>query len=361
MQLNLNRRLFLNALSRVVTPASKGGIMPILSNVLIAFDARENEAVLCTTDLELSMSTSVDCLPSESTKILVNARGLHDALKNLEGEDVLTTIDEKSLTLGQGKAKFKFPLSDPEEFPEFQKVDGTAFKVEAGILRSLIGKVDFAISADETRYVLTGMLMEVRGTMMTTVGTDGFRMAVYHQGIADAANTPKIVIPKKTVGEIEHLLPQEGTVVITVEDKKIKIVTAEATIVSRLIEGAYPDYESVVPRMSEDRLIKVDRKEFLKAVRQVSVMANKGQPADFVLKDGQITLKVESDRGDAERVVPVNTPITEPLQLHFNTKFLIDTLTHVEQDEVRMFLPATYGAALIEEGEYKNVIMPVRI
>ena len=234
-------------------------------------------------------------------------------------------------------------------------IDGTSFL-------EMIEKVSFAISVDETRYILTGMHISGNEGNIFVVGTDGFRMAFYQKPIEGMKNFKGITIPKRSLSEIERIIDEGENVKMTLEEKHIQISTKNIIVVSRVIEGSFPDYENVIPQ-TNDNIVRLDKESFVKGLKKVSSIIGRSEPIKMNLSKGKLEMEAESDIGRAKEILDINYD-GENVTLNFNVRFVMDVVSHIESNIVIMSAPTTYGAVLFKEENnenYKNIVMPIRI
>jgi DNA polymerase-3 subunit beta len=226
----------------------------------------------------------------------------------------------------------------------------------------MIEKVGFAVSVDETRYILTGMFMKGTEGEIAVVGTDGFRMALYQKEAKGIKGFQGITIPKRSVSEIEKVINDEDEVKISIDEKHVQLSTNKIKIISRTIEGSFPDYENVLP-LGNTNIATVLREDFLKGLKKVSSIMGRSEPVKMTLADEGMTIEAESDIGRAKEIIDIKY-VGEETSMNFNVRFLLDVVTHVFGETLTLSAPKTYGAVLFkgEDGEeYKNIVMPIRI
>lgn len=369
MKIELDRQHFLEKvdLLKGITKTKKD--MPILRNVLIELPAGRMTA----TDLTITAITNIKTsYTGEPAKICVKGAPLEEVLCNLKGQNIDLEYPDNvpggqftgELTIAQDRAHVGIVISDPDEFPEMPVInDIETIKLPAKDILAGINKVFYAISRDETRYVLTGMLMEVRDHHLVVCGTDGFRMALWKKDLKDEDDTPQIVIAAANVKVIKETIDENSNVGIVIASEKVQLMTERVTIITRTISGAYPDYTAVIGT-SLDNIAFIKRAELINAINFVSSVYVKDNRIRIQrVKDGEaeaVRVCMESDSGKAEITIDAKFKSAEPMYFAFNPKFLLDALEHLAGDEVLVRYPATYGAIVMEEDDYTCVIMPIR-
>jgi DNA polymerase-3 subunit beta len=244
------------------------------------------------------------------------------------------------------------------------------FKLAASDLKRLIDKTQFAISTEETRYYLNGIYLHAAGDAkaptLRAVATDGHRLAQCEFPLPEgAAGMPGIIVPRKTVGEVQRLIENgEGEVAVELSAGKIRFTIGDVVLVSKLIDGTFPDYGRVIPANNDKNLI-VDKKEFEAAVDRVSTVASeRGRAVKLSLGDNKLTLSVTNpDSGSATEEIEVDYD-SEPLDIGFNSRYLLDIADQIEGEVAVLKLADPGSPTLIEDKDAKGalyVLMPMRV
>jgi DNA polymerase-3 subunit beta len=244
---------------------------------------------------------------------------------------------------------------------------GEEMEVEADKLCKMIDKTRFAISNDETRYYLNGLFLQGMkkedGFELRTVATDGHRMALSFLSDVKIKTPFGVILPKKSVAEIRRTIDGSKTIKISVSRVKIKVQTAQTTIVSKLIDGEYPDYEKIIPKNNE-KIIVLNKKTFFDCVDRVSTVANdKHRSVKLVVEGGKFILQVNTNDGSfAYEELDVNYS-GDKIEVGFNSRFLLDILTQVDKEDLSMRFKDNVSPAIIEAKDMNSVfvIMPVRV
>lgn len=361
MKIIIDKNIILQPVSKVVSITEKRSLMPILSNILIHF--KKENATVYSTDLEVSAITNIECSAENEKKVVVHGRKFLEILKELDSGDITVNIDENIMSIKQKKTEITLSLQDPEEFPETKEIEiKEEFVIKGKRLLELINKVGFAVSIDETRYILTGMFIKGVEGEMVAVGTDGFRMALYQKKMQEIKGFQGITIPKRSISEIEKVINDEDEVKISIDEKHVQISTEKIKIISRIIEGNFPDYENVLPAGNTNIAI-IQREDFLKGLKKVSSIIGRSEPIKMTLVDKNMIIEAESDIGRAKEVIDIQYT-GEEISMNFNVRFLLDVVAHTFGETLTISAPKTYGAVLFkgEDGEeYKNIVMPIRI
>jgi len=304
----------------------------------------------------------------------VPAHTLFEIVRKLaDGAEVrLETDGAEQMLLTSGRSRFHLACLSPDSFPDLKSGSFThTFSLPAASLRELIERTQFAISNEETRYYLNGIYVHTlevnKQPVLRAVATDGHRMArAETEAPAGAAGMPGIIIPKKTVGEIQKLLDgADGDVGIEISDTKSRCTLDGVVLLSKLIEGTFPDYERVTPK-NNDKQLNVDRASFATAVDRVSTIASDrgGKAVKLSVKDGNLELSVTNpDHGTATEEIAVEFE-PETFEIGFNARYLLDIISQIRStNAVFLFNDAGSPTLVKEDGDAKAlyVLMPMRV
>lgn len=372
MKVTLERNHLLKSLGHVHRVVERRNTYPILANVLMK--AGDGGLDLRATDLDIEVTESVPAMVATPGTTTVPAHTLYEIVRKLaDGAEVrLETTGSDQMLLSSGRSRFNLACLSPDSFPDLKSGTFThTFTIAAATLRELIERTQFAISNEETRYYLNGIYMhtlEVGGTtVLRAVATDGHRMArAETDAPAGAKGMPGIIVPKKTVGEVQKLLEgADGDVTVEVSDTKIRFTLNGIVLLSKLIEGTFPDYERVTPK-NNDKTMNVDRVSFATAVDRVSTIASDrgGKAVKLSMKDGNLELSVTNpDHGTASEEIAVEFE-PESFEIGFNARYLLDIIAQIRSDNaVFQFNDAGSPTLVKEDGDAKAlyVLMPMRV
>jgi DNA polymerase-3 subunit beta len=371
MRLRIDRANLLKALNHVHRVVERRNTIPILANVLIS--AEGGELALKATDLDMEV---VDRVPAEIERggaATVPAHMLYDIVRKLpEGAEIsLDSGSGQTMALTAGRARFALQMLPEADFPDLAAADlAVVFKLPAEQLRRLIDRTQFAISTEETRYYLNGIYFHVVGeggeARLRAVATDGHRLARAEIAAPEgSAGMPGVIVPRKTVGEIQKLLEDpEAEVQLALSGTKIRLTIGNVVLTSKLIDGTFPDYERVIPR-ANDKELKVDKADFERAVDRVStISADRGRAVKLSLSDDRMVLAVNNpDSGSATDEIPVDYS-AEPLEIGFNSRYLLDIAAQLTSGDAVFKLADPGSPTLIQDGgdaEALYVLMPMRV
>ena len=372
MKVTLERNALLKSLGHVHRVVERRNTYPILANVLLK--AADGRVDLRATDLDIEITESVPAMVGTAGTTTVPAHTLYEIIRKLsDGAEVrLETEGGDQMLLTSGRSRFHLACLSPDSFPDPKSgAFSHEFSIPAATLRELIERTQFAISNEETRYYLNGIYLhtiETGGaTLLRAVATDGHRMArAETEAPAGAKGMPGISVPKKTVGEVQKLLEgAEGDIGVEVSDTKIRFTLGGVVLLSKLIDGTFPDYDRVTPK-NNDKAMNVDRATFATAVDRVSTIASDrgGKAVKLSMKDGNLELSVTNpDHGTATEELAVDFD-TESFEIGFNARYLLDIIAQIRSDNaVFLFNDAGSPTLVKEDGEARAlyVLMPMRV
>jgi len=372
MKVTVERAELLKSLGHVHRVVERRNTIPILANVLIRAD-KSNLAFKATDlDLEITETIAAEVGPGGSTT--VPAHMFYEIVRKLpEGAQIGLDAggDRAMLTIRAGRSRFTLQTLPESDFPDLAAGDMThSFKLAAADLKRLIDKTQFAISTEETRYYLNGIYLHTAGPAkapaLRAVATDGHRLAQVELALpAGAAGMPGVIVPRKTVGEVQRLIADtDGEVAIELSQGKIRFTLGDVVLTSKLIDGTFPDYGRVIPAHNDKELI-VDKKEFEQAVDRVStVSSERGRAVKLSLSSGKLMLSVTNpDSGSATEEIEAEYA-SDPLDIGFNSRYLLDIAAQLEGEAAVLKLADPGSPTLIQDREAKGalyVLMPMRV
>lgn len=367
MEVRISRETFLNGLQRVQGIVESKGAMPILSHLLLS---TEKDAVqIRATDLEIGASGVYGANVIAEGAVSLSARKLFDIVRELPNLEVHLLKEENNwVTLKCGKSKFRLPGLPAEDFPSLPDYSEEGLlEFECKSLREMIRKTFFALSPDETRQALNGLLLESEGGKASMVGTDGHRLSMITRQIAKAKGGEKqsFVIPKKALAELVKLMEDDdATLAFSSKNNHIAFMQGKQVIVSRKIDGKFPNYQQVIP--SDNKLqVKVNRNEFQHALKRVALLADeKSKMVRFDIQKGTMTLISDTtDLGAATEEIAVDYAGGE-VSIGLNAKYVLDVLNVIEDEEVILNLRDQNSSCLItvpSDNEFLSIVMPMRL
>jgi DNA polymerase-3 subunit beta len=340
--------------------------MPVLSHVLLKVD--KNKIEISATDLETTMSTWSHAEVSREGSIALPARKLYEIVKELEtGEIEVEEIGSHWVEIRSSSALFKIAGLPSDDFPIIPELHSdNLFSVESSLLEEMVSKTIFAVSPDELRRNLAGIYFEEAGSKsMRLVATDGHRLSLVEKNIDSRVKFGKgFVVPKKGVAELRKVLKLSDKVRIGMGDNFFMAEGEEIILIARLIDADFPDYRQVTPEVTKATLT-VDRNEFLKALKRVSILSSeKTRSVKFIInRDGMTMISVSPEVGEAKETIALDYA-GDPIELGFNARYLMDVLEVISQEKVQIGLIDELSPAVLRpEGDevYLSVIMPMRV
>ncbi len=372
MKITVERAELLKSLGHVHRVVERRNTIPILANVLIR--AEKAKLAFKATDLDLEVTETIAAEVGPGGSTTVPAHMFYEIVRKLpEGAQIVLEAsgDRAVLAIRAGKSRFTLQTLPESDFPDLAAGDMThSFKLSAADLKRLIDKTQFAISTEETRYYLNGIYLHAAGTAkaptLRAVATDGHRLAQVELPLPEgAAGMPGIIVPRKTVGEVQRLIEDPtGEVSIELSQGKIRFTIGDVVLTSKLIDGTFPDYSRVIP-VGNDKELTVDKKEFEQAVDRVAtVSSERGRAVKLSLSNGKLMLSVTNpDSGSATEEIEVEYG-SDPLDIGFNSRYLLDIAAQIEGEAAVLKLADPGSPTLIQDRDAKGalyVLMPMRV
>ena len=375
MEFKINSTDLLKALSHIHGIVEVRHTLPILSNIIL--EAKDDKLILSSTNLDIYCSDKIKAEVLQSGEVSVSAVTFFEIIKRLpSGSEVLMIMEEgeNEIRLTCGRSKFNLSTLKTDDFPIISDSDlSTNFVLSADELIRIIDKTKFAVSNEETRYYLNGIFLHKaeRNSIqfLRAVATDGHRLAQYDiplpQGAEDITG---IIIPKKTIYELRKVLDDaNGDVSVSLNENKIKFSFNDLKVVSKVIDGTFPDYTRVIPQKN-DKNFKTNNSDLKNAIDRVSAVAaneeSKSKAIKFCIENNSLSLSVESQsKGSANETIDVNYG-GDKVDIGFNSKYIIDICNEVDGDEISISLSDSISPAIILDKTDENlffVLMPMRI
>ena len=375
MEFKINSTDLLKALSHIHGIVEVRHTLPILSNIIL--EAKDDKLILSSTNLDIYCSDKIRAEVLKSGEVSVSAVTFFEIIKRLpSGSEVLMIMEEgeNEIRLTCGRSKFNLSTLKTDDFPIISDSDlSTNFVLSADELIRIIDKTKFAVSNEETRYYLNGIFLHKaeRNSIqfLRAVATDGHRLAQYDiplpQGAEDITG---IIIPKKTIYELRKVLDDaNGDVSVSLNENKIKFSFNDLKVVSKVIDGTFPDYTKVIPQKN-DKNFKTNNSDLKNAIDRVSAVAaneeSKSKAIKFCIENNSLSLSVESQtKGSANEMIDVNYS-GDKVDIGFNSKYITDICNEVDGDEISISLSDSISPAIILDKTDENlffVLMPMRI
>ncbi|MGI9277718.1 MAG: DNA polymerase III subunit beta [Endozoicomonas sp.] len=367
MKFTINREALLKPLQLVAGVVERRQTLPVLSNVLMVVDG--DQLSLTGTDLEVELvgRVTLDDV-SEGGEITVPARKLMDICKSLPENAMIEFYqDDQRVKLKAGRSRFTLSTLPANEFPSIEEEAGSlTFTIGQSRLRRLIDRTAFAMAQQDVRYYLNGMLLEVSQNALRSVATDGHRLAMC--GVDADINQQdrhQVIVPRKGILEMARLLTEGDEMVhINLGANHIRAKTGDFMFTSKLVDGKFPDYDRVIPK-GGDKIVVGDRQQLRQAFQRASILSNeKYRGIRLILSDGLLKVMANNpEQEEAEEELSLGYH-GESIEVGFNVSYLLDVLSVISGESVKITLSDPNSSALIEEseaGDSTYVVMPMRL
>jgi DNA polymerase III subunit beta len=363
MKATISRDHLLKAIQTVHPAVSTRSTLPILSHLLI--EAKKGQIQVTATDLELGISTQVQAEVAEEGSVAVPGKRIYDLLRDLPSEMIyLSAKKNQQMTIECGKRLFKVMGLPKEEFPKLPTIGGSdTLTIDQGVLQAMLSLTYFSVSKDESRYVLTGTLFVTKNGWLRLVSTDGRRMSmVEREAKMSSLGDHQQIVPEKALSELGRLLVANVPVKLFIKENQIAFDLGSTVLLSRLIEGKFPNYEQVIPPQSSNKLT-VQREELLMAARRISLWSTQESPSIRLdLKINQLILSKQTPEvGEAHEELPVRYAGPE-FSVGFNPAYLIDVLKELQEGSVEFEIPGPDRPGVIRtQDHYLYVVLPMQL
>ncbi len=341
--------------------------LPILSNVLL--EKRGDRLTLLATDIEIQITTTTEGAGGEGEgAITVAARKLQDILRSLpDNVDVSLVLEDKRLQVRAGKSRFSLQTLPADDFPRMTLTEGDTrqFQLTQKAFGQLLAKTQYAMAAQDVRYYLNGLLLLADGKELRAVATDGHRLAYASVEIDSELPRQEMILPRKTVLELNRLLADnDEPLTLTLASNQVRFAFGSVVLVSKLIDGKFPDYERVVPQTLKNHMT-AGRQTLLQAMNRAAILTNeKFRGIRVVLAENTLKLvAANAEQEEAQEEIEVQYS-GDALDVGFNVGYLVDVLNNGHSDEVVWSFNDGGSSALITvpgNERFKYVVMPMRI
>ncbi len=369
MKFSIAREDLLGPLGLVAGVVERRQTLPVLSNVLIVVDG--DQLSLTGTDLEVELIGRITLNEmGQSGEITVPARKLMDICKNLPDQANLNIqLAADKLIVKAGRSRFTLSTLPATDFPSVEEgAQNLAFSVSQGLLHRLIERTSIAMAQQDVRYYLNGMLFEINHNRLSTVATDGHRLALSQaEASIDVSGAQQVIVPRKGVLELSRLVAAEAEdpVRIVLTANHIRASTNNCTFTSKLVDGKFPDYQQVIPK-NNTKLVTASREELRQTLNRAAILSNeKYRGVRLILDDNALKIFANNpEQEEAEESMTVNY-VGGELEVGFNVSYLLDVLSVVKSENVQLSLEDSNSSVLIEEeggsGDTLYVVMPMRL
>lgn len=359
-------------ISKCLNIVAQKATVPILGNILVT--AKGDKLTLTATDLTVGVRCATDAKILEEGATTLPAKRFAQLIRELTAANVEVSTNENDVTeIVADSSRFRLHGMSESEFPELPDIkDATQFTLDQLELKNMLFRTSFAVSREDTRYVLTGVFLQVRAGKASFVGTDGKRLARNALAVPlDPSFSGDFIIPLKAVEEIQKGLDDEGSACVYLMHDKIAVEANDCILISKLLSGEYPDVSRVIPSQPET-VVSLHRDELITLLRQISLFtADTNHSVRFTFKGGELQLTANTmEIGEGKVSMPVNYN-GDKLEIAFNPNFFLDILRHSKNESVTMGVTDSFNPGIITDVEEAlafdegvsplYVLMPMRL
>lgn len=366
MKFSIQQEALLQPISQVVGVVERRQTLPVLANFLVS--AQGNRLAVTGTDMEVELIAAVDADISLEGEVTVPARKLVDIVRKLpEGVNITASLEGDKLLISSGRGRYTLSTLPATEFPATDQVETLeSVKIQEVELKKLLDKTSFSMANQDVRYYLNGLLFEFHDGSLTTVATDGHRLAVCDL-LSDlgVAQDRQMIVPRKGVLELSRMLSEsEDVVELALGKNHIRLVKGAMIFTSKLIDGRFPDYQAVIPK-GTDKHIKLDRQSFMLALQRASILSNEKYKGVRLEASSDAVKIVAHNPQHEEAVEELEAELNfDHIAIGFNVTYLLDALSAIEGNSVVMALKDANSSCLISSeagGRDKHVVMPLKL
>jgi DNA polymerase-3 subunit beta len=367
MKFNASSSELVKALSAVSGAVPNKATLPILETIL--FEGRDGELLLTATDLEISIIESLSVDIEEDGAVAIPARRLIETLRQLPDIPVSFEVDEEfTINFRTDKGSYKLIGEDPDEFPEVPSLaEGQTLQTEKDTILKAIGKTLFAVSGDDLRPAMMGVLFDLGAEESKFVATDGHRLVKYIRSDLASDEPVQFIVPDKSLNLVQKAL-HAGECIIRVTEDHVQFKSGHTNVVSRLVNENYPNYESVIPH-DNDKLMQINKEQMLSTVRRVSIFSSSTtRQIRLQAEADKLTIRAEDIDMSSEAKETISCEYdADPLEIGFNAKYLMDVLDNVDAEQVHFKFSSPNRAGIVTPSEEEDdeqilmLVMPVML
>lgn len=344
--------------------------LPILENFL--FEIEDGQLTISASDLETTMTTRMAIESKENGTVAVPAKILLDTLKSLKDQPLSFDIDLKtfSIEISSDHGKYKLAGQNGDEFPKAPAIEGgSSVNLDGDVLANAINKTLFAAGTDDLRPVMSGLFFEMYPDSLRFVATDAHRLVRYSRNDKGSEQSASFIVPRKPLNLLKGIVAGAGDVILEFNESNACFNFDQITLMCRLIEGKYPNYEAVIPKENPNKLT-IDRQDLLASIKRVSIFANKTtHQVRLKMTGSELTISAEDLDFANEANERLNCSYQgEDMEIGFNSKFIVDMLSNANSEEVVFEMSAPNRAGIILPAEQENegeellmLVMPVML
>jgi DNA polymerase-3 subunit beta len=365
MKLTAEREKLLTPLQAVIGVVERRQTMPVLANVLLG--VRQGLLTIAATDLEVELVANTDIAVQEAGDITVPGRKFLDILRALpEKVTVTLSVEGEKVIIKGGRSRFSLSTLPAADFPVIDDINAQqSVKIPRKELLRLLEKTHFSMAQQDVRYYLNGMLLEIDGSALRAVATDGHRLALCETALAAKAQTSQqVIVPRKGVLELQRVLTADGEAELAIGTNHVRAQIGDIRFTSKLIDGRFPEYSRVIPAQPAST-IKADRDVLRQALQRTAILSNeKYRGIRVSVKKNTVTVQAHNpEQEEAEEEIEVVYEGPE-IEVGFNVNYLLDALAAIDGQEVEVGLTDSNSSCLIRSpgnGSARYVVMPMRL
>ncbi len=369
MKIVCEKEKILKAINSVTKAVASKTTMPILEGILI--QTNDKEVKLTTYDLEIGIEYIIDADVREQGATVVNAIMFSEIIRKLPDTEINISLNEKNLLVIECEGSlYKLATMNPEEFPELPQINvENSIEIEQNVLKEMIRKTIFAVSTEENRPIFTGCLFEIKNNKLNVVAVDGFRLAWKSKFLQNSSNDFTAVIPGRTLNEVNKIiLDSFDNIKIGVAKNQALFEMENCKLVTRLLDGEFLNYSSVIPENWETR-VRVNKNiiqncfERISLISASSIEKEKKYPVKVSVDIGKVTISCTNQTGDAKEEMYVSTE-GQNLEAGFNPKYFLDALRAIDDEEIFVDFGTSISPCIIrpvDDGDYIYMILPIRL
>lgn len=342
--------------------SSRGGSLPVLAGLRLEL---QGDALSITgSDLDLTINVQLDVAGTDDGVIVIPSKLVSDVVRSLSSGAVELEVQDSDAHISGGRSDFTLRTIPAEEFPKVTPVDGDGVTLEVGEFALALKQVVSAASTDDSRPILTGVLMTTEGAGLRLVATDSYRLSVRDlPGTSILDDDQEVLVPSRALGELSRVLGDKETVTITLGEREASFSSGNVTLTTRLIEGVFPNYRGLIPSDHPNNLV-VNRSELLDAVRRVRLLAQESTPLRLAMSaDGVELIAVTQDVGEAHESLEANYE-GDDLTVAFNPEYLLNGVDVAPGEEIRLETVDALKPAVLRvvgDEDFLYLLMPVRV
>ena len=369
MKIICEKEKLIKAINSVTKAVASKTTMPILEGILI--QTNDNEVKFTTYDLEIGIEYIINADIKEQGATVVNAIMFSEIIRRLPDTEIDIYINDKNLLVIECEGSlYKLATMNPEEFPELPQINvENSIEIEQNTLKDMIRKTIFAVSTEENRPIFTGCLFEIKNNKLNVVAVDGFRLAWKSKFLQESVNDFTAVIPGRTLNEVNKIiLDSYDKIKIGVAKNQALFEMDNCKLVTRLLDGEFLNYSSVIPENWETR-IRVNKNNIQNCFERISLISSssiekeKKYPVKLSIDIGKITISCTNQTGDAKEEMFVETE-GQNLEAGFNPKYFLDAIRAIDDEEIFIDFGTSISPSIIrpiEDGDYIYMILPIRL